>query len=67
MVPIPQGFSQYGGESVGPAVAAPAPPAAPANPEPASKGPLPVEHQVVESTLNALRDRCLAACQNQVQ
>ncbi|XP_042893278.1 protein transport protein Sec31A-like isoform X3 [Penaeus japonicus] len=59
------GFQQYGAETSGPAVAAAAPVATPAAPEPASKGPLPAEHQVIQNILVEIRERCLAACQNQ--
>ncbi|XP_037789137.1 protein transport protein Sec31A-like isoform X11 [Penaeus monodon] len=59
------GFQQYGAETSGPAVGAAAPVATPAAPEPASKGPLPAEHQIIQHVLNEIRERCLAACQNQ--
>lgn len=63
---LQQGFQQYGAEASGPAVGAAAPVATPAAPEPASKGPLPAEHQIVQHVLNEISERCLAACQNQV-
>ncbi|XP_066981797.1 protein transport protein Sec31A-like isoform X40 [Macrobrachium rosenbergii] len=59
------GFPQYGTEATGPVAGAVAPAAAPVAPEPASKGPLPPEHQVIQDVLNDLRNRCCAVAQNQ--
>ncbi|XP_069945379.1 protein transport protein Sec31A-like isoform X4 [Cherax quadricarinatus] len=67
---LPQQFMgfqhpQYGAEThaagAGPAV----PVAAAATPEPASKGPLPLEHQVIQDVINEVQSRCLHVVQNQ--
>ncbi|XP_042223332.1 protein transport protein Sec31A-like isoform X3 [Homarus americanus] len=54
---------QYGAEAHGAATAAPV--AAASTPEPANKGPLPSEHQVIQDVINDVRNRCLLVVQNQ--
>ncbi|KAK3871526.1 hypothetical protein Pcinc_023333 [Petrolisthes cinctipes] len=59
---------QYGTDaSVGPTPGTTAPAAAAnaAQPEPASKGPLPPEHQVIQDVLTEVKSRCLMVVQNQ--
>lgn len=56
---------QYGSEAtVGPVTGATAATTA-APPEPASKGPLPAEHQVIQDILTEVKSRCLLVVQNQ--
>merc|ERR1740137_401727 len=68
MAPEPQrfgGFPSYNPNvAPTPAVASAAPGEPAAHPEPASKGPLPVEHQVLQDTIEGIRTRCLMTTQN---
>ncbi|KAG7168144.1 transport protein Sec31A-like [Homarus americanus] len=61
--PPQQFMPQYGAEAHGAATAAPV--AAASTPEPANKGPLPSEHQVIQDVINDVRNRCLLVVQNQ--
>lgn len=69
----PQGFqhSQFGTEVLSPSATGARPPVneavSAAAPEPAVKGPLPPEHQVIQDILNDIRNRCLLVVQNQVR
>merc|ERR1740137_84820 len=68
MAPEPQrfgGFPSYNPNvAPTPAVASAALGEPAAHPEPASKGPLPVEHQVLQDTIEGIRTRCLMTTQN---
>ncbi|XP_071534262.1 protein transport protein Sec31A-like isoform X10 [Panulirus ornatus] len=56
---------QYGSEAQGPGSGSAAPVAPTSAPEPASKGPLPPEHQVVQDVITEVQNRCLQVVQNQ--
>lgn len=65
-----QGFQQpqYGSEAQGPTSGTGGVAVADAAvPEPASKGPLPPEHQVIQDVIDEVRNRCLSVVQNQVR
>nr|XP_045605804.1 protein transport protein Sec31A-like isoform X2 [Procambarus clarkii] len=56
---------QYGVEAHSPGGGSAAPVGAAPTPEPASKGPLPTEHQVIQDVINEVHNRCQLVVQNQ--